>query len=67
MELQEQKAFNESVAFSAGTSHEKRRIIEIIKIRLNVLKALKYTEVKQELVRNVTGELERLIDTIEKG
>ena len=66
MELQDKEAFNESIAFSAGSAHATRKIRDIIIKRLTVLKALKYTNVKQELVRNVCGELERLLETIDK-
>lgn len=65
MELQNHDAFNESVAFSAGTSHERRRIADIIKCRLDVLKTLKHTPVKQEIVRNLTFELESLLTKLE--
>lgn len=67
MELQDKNAFNESVAFSAGTGHERTRIVKIIQQRLDILKMMTFTPVKPEIVRNLTGELERLIETIEKG
>lgn len=66
MELQDKNAFNESVAFSAGVAHERSRLVQHLKTRLDVLKVLYKTPVRKELVRNVTGEIERLIDWVEK-
>tara|TARA_E500000331_G_scaffold57142_1_gene51321 strand:+ start:3417 stop:3620 length:204 start_codon:yes stop_codon:yes gene_type:complete len=65
MELQDKNAFNESVAFAAGVSHEKSRLRKLIKTRLEVLKVLNKTPVRAEVVRNMSAELERLLDWIE--
>ena len=66
MELLDKNAFNESVAFSTGQAYERRRIGEIIKARLSTLEFLEKTPVKKEIIRNLKGELSRLLDTIEK-
>ena len=66
MELQDKNAFNESVAFSAGVGHERSRIVRIIRQRLDLLKMMDFRPIKPEVVRNLTGELERLIETVEK-
>ena len=67
MELQDKNAFNESVAFSAGVAHERSRLAKLIKTRLEVLKVLNKTPVRAEVVRNMTGELERLLEWVEKN
>lgn len=66
MNIQDPACFRESVAFSAGQSYERRRIGEVIRLRIQQVRTLEQTPVKASVIRNIIGELERLVERIEE-
>lgn len=57
--------FRDSIAFEAGRGYERRRIGEMLRIRINVIRALEESGTGGKCHRMIVAELQRLSDTID--